>query len=125
MKKNFMIAIVAAVAISFSACNSGTDTKKTDDAAATPAVEAPAPAAETSASNGTIDKYAELVEKMIAVQEKAKTGDAAALQEMSTLAQEAANMATEIQKELPNMTAEQKAKFEELAQKLVASAQQK
>lgn len=118
MKKFVMIAFVAAATI-FTACNSKTENAANTEAAGTEAVvEETATTTESSA----LDRYAEIVEKVIALQGKAKQGDAEAIKELTALSQEIANMATQLQAETANMTPEQAQRFTELAQKLQDAA---
>ncbi len=79
MKKNFMIALVAVATLSFAACNTKTDGATKTDGDSTSVAADVKPAEEGSA----LDKYAELVEKMVSLQEKAKSGDAAATEELA------------------------------------------
>lgn len=117
-----MIACVAAATM-FTACNSGSKETKTEEA---PATEAAAPAAETKTTSegNVIDEYAVLVDEMIDLTAKVKAGDAAAAQKIMDLSQKAQGMATKLAEELPNMTAEQKAKFEEIQKKAMDMAKQ-
>lgn|GEM_PF-4140293 len=118
-----MIACVAAATM-FTACNSGSKETKTEEA---PATEAAAPAAETKTTiseGNVIDEYAVLVDEMIDLTAKVKAGDAAAAQKIMDLSQKAQGMATKLAEELPNMTAEQKAKFEEIQKKAMDMAKQ-
>lgn len=114
-----MIACVAAATM-FTACNSGAKENKTEEpqATETPAAEAPA------TEGNVIDDYAKLVDEMLEVGAKVKAGDAAAVQRMMELSQQAQGMMGKLQEELPNMTEEQKAKFEEIQKKAMEMAQQ-
>lgn len=120
MKKFVMIAFVAAATL-MTACNS-----KTDGAATTGAdsvtVETTTVETVTTTEGSALDRYAEIVEKVIALQDKAKKGDAEAIKELTTLSQEVAGMATKLQTEMATMTPEQVEKFNALAQRLADSA---
>jgi len=117
-----MIACVAAATM-FTACNSGAKDAKPEEpqATETPAAEAKP---EVAAEGNVIDEYAKLVDEMLEVAGKVKAGDAAAVQKMMELSQKAQGMMTKLQEELPNMTEEQKAKFEEIQKKAMEMAQQ-
>lgn len=122
MKKIFMIAFVATATL-FAACNSKTDNAATNaDETKVEATTEEVKEEVKSEGGSTLDKYADLVEKIIPLQEKAQKGDAAAIKELTDLSQEVANMATELQKEMATMTPEQTARFTELAKKLMDAA---
>ncbi|MEN9918431.1 MAG: hypothetical protein RL662_867 [Bacteroidota bacterium] len=122
MKKIVMIAFVAAATLSFVACNSKTDGANKENVDTTK-VETPAPVDTTAtAAVSNLDKYAVIVEKVIALQDKAKKGDAEAVKELANLGKEVAEISALLQKETATMTAEQTAKFTELAKKLADAA---
>lgn len=123
MKKFFMIACVAA-ATTFAACNSSSkDAKPEGNQVETTAPETTAPET-TSTEGNVIDEYIKLTEDVWALTEKAQKGDTDAIAKLQELGQKALEMQTELQKELPNMTAEQKAKYEEFAKKAAEKAQE-
>jgi len=121
MKKFVMIAFVAAATL-FTACNTKTEGAGKDNKDSVQ-VEATTPeATENKAEGDLVDRYSALVDKLIVLQEKAKKGDTAAVQESAKLQEEAMALATEFQQQAGTMTAEQQAKFAEIAKRLTDAA---
>lgn len=121
MKKFVMIAFVAAATL-FTACNTKTEGAAKDDKDSVK-TETAAPETVASETEGDlVDRYSALVDKLIVLQEKAKKGDTSAVQEAAKLNEEAVALATEFQQQAANMTAEQQAKFAEIAKKLTDAA---
>lgn len=111
-----MIVTAAAILV---ACGGKGTTPKAEDANA-PQTEVKAPKAE---EGDALAQYEKMIEKVIEIYPKVKTGDASAMAEYQKIATEMAPLATKITEEMANMTPEQQARFAELAQKLAAAAQ--
>ncbi|MDH6306359.1 hypothetical protein M2459_000346 [Parabacteroides sp. PF5-5] len=119
MKKSYLVLAVLTFTLSFIACGGKTSEKATSEDAA-PKTEAAAPAK----GNDVLDKYETLVNKTIELYEsgKFKSGDAAAMQEYTKIAQEMSEMAEELQEAMQNLTPAQVQKYTELGQKLTDAA---
>lgn len=111
MKKIFSILTIAALAITLSSCGN----KKTEEKAGE-AVEQVQEAA-TSSSSDIVKKYGELCDKLIDLYKKMKTGDVAATQEYTKLAQEFAQYAQDNADEWAKLSADDVKKIQEIAQK--------
>ncbi|GEM_PF-3590066 len=121
MKKLLFIFTVATFTLSMTACGGkGSANSNSTE-------ETTAPKTETTTSskgNDVLDKYEALINKMIELYENGKfqSGDAAAIQEYTKMAQEMTDMSEELQKEMQNLTPAQIQKFSDLGQKLTDAA---
>lgn len=119
MKKYLLIVTVVALGLSVAACSG----KKSENATETP-VQPEVVTATVSDSaaigNDLLTKYETVINKIIELQAK---GDAASVEELKKLNEEATAVATELQNAIPNFTPEQQQKFADLAKKLVDAAQ--
>lgn len=111
---------IAAFATTFVACDSKKEGTENTTTADSTAVEAAAPA-----EGDVLAKYEALVDKAIPLLEKVQKGDAAATQEYTQIAQEIANLSTDLQKEVATLTPEQATKFAEIGKKFAEAAQPK
>lgn len=119
MKRIYLVfAVLTTLTLSFVACGGKGSDKSSSDSA--PKTETAAPAK----GNDVLAKYETLINKMIKMYEDGKftSGDAAAMQEYTKLAQEMSDMSEELQKEMQNLTPAQAQKFTELGEKLTNAA---
>lgn len=120
MKKISMM-VVAAMALTFAACGNSekpaTDQNQTEETTTAPAEAA------VAAEGDILKKYEAFVEQALPLLAKVKTGDAAAIQEYSKIAQDLAQFMQDNQDAFSKLSADDAAKFAELNQKLANAAQ--
>ena len=120
MKKLVIAVAIVTLSLSFIACG-GKSESKADEKATTEDIKVETE--EEKVETKPLDKYEALFTKYIEVLQKAKTGDADALQEVQKLTEEMAPLAQQLAQEAASMTPEQQQKFQELAQKLLEATQ--
>ena len=122
MKKYLLIATVIALGLSVAACTGkkGENAQATDES--TKQEEVVAPTTNSVDENDVLAKYENLIDKLIDLQDKVAKGDAASVEELTKLNEEATALNAELQNAVANFTPEQTQKFTELAQKWAAAA---
>lgn len=117
--KKISIALFAATAIFFSSCGGGAKSEKPSDVAATQTEQQSENTSEStsSASGDFLTKYEEVVNKAIPLAEKVKAGDAAAIQEYTSLAQELSQFTQDNQTAISALSPADAQKYTELSQK--------
>lgn len=120
MRKIKLTLFAALIAVSFAACDDKKAKTESTDDANTEKVEQKqeeAPAASNNEQDKFLADYESLINRTLEIMEKAAKGDMDAVQESQKLAQDAQEFATKAQEVIPNFSAEQMKKYEEITKK--------
>lgn len=123
MKKISMFFMATAM-MAFVACGGGE--KKSDDAAAETTeavVEEVAAPSSSSSSSDVVARYQALVDKMVELVPKVKSGDTSAAEEYTKVVQDFTNFAQQNADDWNNLSAEDAAKMQEIALKAAEAMQ--
>lgn len=129
MKKISMILFAVVMTVSFAACGGSKEKKEGAEVVEETTVEttteevAPAPAAEAGSADEFIANYEKFLDEMLPVMEKVAAGDVNASQEYAKYAEQAQQLAMDAQKFMPNFTAEQTQKWQDMAMKYAEAVQ--